>query len=82
MADRGADLSALPKEVRDQLAELDLELSEGKEEMEGEEGGMLQHISKPACHSLLSGLSGLDLTAVPPPPKSIVVKDRGHGLVF
>uniref|UniRef100_A0A8C3AWW9 Disco-interacting protein 2 homolog Ba n=1 Tax=Cyclopterus lumpus TaxID=8103 RepID=A0A8C3AWW9_CYCLU len=29
MADRGGDLSALPKEVRDQLAELDLELSEG-----------------------------------------------------
>ncbi|CAB1442902.1 unnamed protein product [Pleuronectes platessa] len=28
MADRGVDLSALPKEVRDQLAELDLELSE------------------------------------------------------
>lgn len=30
MADRGVDLSALPKEVRDQLAELELELSEGK----------------------------------------------------
>lgn len=30
MADRGVDLSALPKEVRDQVAELDLELSEGK----------------------------------------------------
>lgn len=30
MADRGVDLSALPKEVRDQLAELDLELSEGR----------------------------------------------------
>uniref|UniRef100_A0A665WN48 Disco-interacting protein 2 homolog B-A-like n=1 Tax=Echeneis naucrates TaxID=173247 RepID=A0A665WN48_ECHNA len=29
MADRGVDVSALPKEVRDQLAELDLELSEG-----------------------------------------------------
>lgn len=29
MADRDSDLSALPKEVRDQLAELDLELSEG-----------------------------------------------------
>uniref|UniRef100_A0A7N8X5E1 Disco-interacting protein 2 homolog Bb n=1 Tax=Mastacembelus armatus TaxID=205130 RepID=A0A7N8X5E1_9TELE len=29
MADRGVELSALPKEVRDQLAELDLELSEG-----------------------------------------------------
>lgn len=35
MADRGGDLSALPNEVRDQLAELDLELSEGK----GGEGG-------------------------------------------
>lgn len=30
MADRGVDVSALCKEVRDQLAELDLELSEGK----------------------------------------------------
>lgn len=30
MADRGADLAALPKEVKDQLAELELELSEGK----------------------------------------------------
>uniref|UniRef100_A0A6Q2ZCD2 DMAP1-binding domain-containing protein n=1 Tax=Esox lucius TaxID=8010 RepID=A0A6Q2ZCD2_ESOLU len=29
MADRGVDMSALPKEVKDQLAELDLELSEG-----------------------------------------------------
>ncbi|XP_023646418.1 disco-interacting protein 2 homolog B-A isoform X1 [Paramormyrops kingsleyae] len=29
MADRGVDVSALPKEVRDLLAELDLELSEG-----------------------------------------------------
>lgn len=30
MANRVVELSALPKEVRDQLAELDLELSEGK----------------------------------------------------
>lgn len=30
MADQGVDLSGLPKEVRDHLAELDLELSEGK----------------------------------------------------
>ncbi|XP_026863613.2 disco-interacting protein 2 homolog B-A isoform X1 [Electrophorus electricus] len=29
MADRGVDLSALPVEIREQLAELDLELSEG-----------------------------------------------------
>ncbi|GAA6100499.1 disco-interacting protein 2 homolog B-A isoform X1 [Tachysurus ichikawai] len=28
MADRGADLAVLPKEVKDQLAELELELSE------------------------------------------------------
>lgn len=32
------DLSALPKEVRDQLAELDLELSEGNGGV-GREGG-------------------------------------------
>lgn len=30
MADRGVDFAALPKEVRDHLAELELELSEGK----------------------------------------------------
>lgn len=30
MADRGVDLAALPKEVRTQLAELELELSEGE----------------------------------------------------
>lgn len=30
MAEHGVDLSALPKEIREQLAELDLELSEGK----------------------------------------------------
>ncbi len=29
MADRGVDLVALPNEVREQLAELELELSEG-----------------------------------------------------
>jgi len=32
MADRGGDLCSVPKEVRDQLAELDLELSEGKDD--------------------------------------------------
>lgn len=36
MADRGADM---PKEVRDQLAELDLELSEGKKGGEVWRGG-------------------------------------------
>ncbi|TRY54958.1 hypothetical protein DNTS_020721 [Danionella cerebrum] len=45
MAERGVDLSALPQEVRDQLAELDLELSEGVftqfciDEDEDEDGG-------------------------------------------
>uniref|UniRef100_A0A8C8M7B9 DMAP1-binding domain-containing protein n=1 Tax=Oncorhynchus tshawytscha TaxID=74940 RepID=A0A8C8M7B9_ONCTS len=37
MAGRGVDISALPKEVRDQLAELDLELSEGKGLGQGKE---------------------------------------------
>uniref|UniRef100_A0A8C5H6R8 Disco-interacting protein 2 homolog B-A n=1 Tax=Gouania willdenowi TaxID=441366 RepID=A0A8C5H6R8_GOUWI len=42
MADRGVDLSSLPKEVRDQLAELDLELSEGNGGgVDGEVGEML-----------------------------------------
>lgn len=31
MADRGVDLASLPKEVKDQLAELELELSEGND---------------------------------------------------
>lgn len=31
MAEHGLDLSALPKEIREQLAELELELSEGKD---------------------------------------------------
>jgi len=59
MADRGGDLSALPNEVRDQLAELDLELSEGKGGEGGGAGGrggggMLQHIFKLAmCLSCL-----------------------------
>lgn len=37
MADRGVDMLALPKEVKDQLAELDLELSEGKDFRQGKE---------------------------------------------
>lgn len=37
IAGRGVDMSALPKEVRDQLAELDLELSEGKGLGQGKE---------------------------------------------
>ena len=30
MADKGVDISKLPQDVREKLAELDLELSEGK----------------------------------------------------
>lgn len=53
MADRGADLSALPKEVRDQLAELDLELSEGNGGV-GREGGPP---GEEGCYSTYSELA-------------------------
>lgn len=53
MADRGVDLSALPKEVRDQLAELDLELSEGNGGV-GREGGPP---GEEGCYSTYSELA-------------------------
>uniref|UniRef100_A0A8C4IW07 Disco-interacting protein 2 homolog Bb n=1 Tax=Dicentrarchus labrax TaxID=13489 RepID=A0A8C4IW07_DICLA len=54
MADRGVDLSALPKEVRDQLAELDLELSEGDITQKGYEKKrtkLLPDVQPPASSS-------------------------------
>lgn len=42
MADRGVDFSGIPKEVRDHLAELELELSEGKEGDESNVGDWIQ----------------------------------------
>lgn len=63
MADRGVDLSALPKEVRDQLAELDLELSEGKE---GEVGMMgLMVVGDAVAHFQASGVCFQDVWAPP-----------------
>uniref|UniRef100_A0A668W3Z5 DMAP1-binding domain-containing protein n=1 Tax=Oreochromis aureus TaxID=47969 RepID=A0A668W3Z5_OREAU len=70
MADRGVDLSALPKEVRDQLAELDLELSEGDITQKGYEkkrakllASYISHLPKvyrfwpcPCCFSLFFSL--------------------------
>ena len=66
MADRGVDLSALPKEVRDQLAELDLELSEGKggegahDDDGGGGGGDAIADIQASYVSQLSGLTSID----------------------
>lgn len=54
MAERGVDLSALPKEVRDQLAELDLELSEGKTNGGGEGGRGALPASQPGRRDALA----------------------------
>lgn len=57
MADRGVDLSALPKEVRDQLAELDLELSEGDITQKGYEKKKAKLLA-----SYISHLPNVDLS--------------------
>uniref|UniRef100_A0A7N6AID4 DMAP1-binding domain-containing protein n=1 Tax=Anabas testudineus TaxID=64144 RepID=A0A7N6AID4_ANATE len=61
MADRGVDLSALPKEVRDQLAELDLELSEGDITQKGYEKKRTKLLAPYIIH-----------TPVEPPPRNDV----------
>uniref|UniRef100_A0A673CFE3 Disco-interacting protein 2 homolog Bb n=1 Tax=Sphaeramia orbicularis TaxID=375764 RepID=A0A673CFE3_9TELE len=61
MADRGVDLSALPKEVRDQLAELDLELSEGDITQKGYEKKRTKLLAPYIIH-----------TPVEPPPQNDV----------
>ncbi|XP_011620219.1 disco-interacting protein 2 homolog B-A isoform X1 [Takifugu rubripes] len=69
MADRGVDLSALPKEVRDQLAELDLELSEGDITQKGYEKKKAKLLA-----SYIQHLPNLDL----PPPD--VQLSPGHSV--
>lgn len=61
MADRSVDLSALPKEVRDQLAELDLELSEGDITQKGYEKKKTKLLAPYIIH-----------TPVEPPPQNDV----------
>uniref|UniRef100_A0A665WPT9 Disco-interacting protein 2 homolog B-A-like n=1 Tax=Echeneis naucrates TaxID=173247 RepID=A0A665WPT9_ECHNA len=61
MADRGVDVSALPKEVRDQLAELDLELSEGDITQKGYEKKRTKLLAPYFIHS-----------PVEPPPQNDV----------
>ncbi|TNN81382.1 Disco-interacting protein 2 B-A [Liparis tanakae] len=51
MADRGVDLSALPKEVRDHLAELDLELSEGDITQKGYEKKKIKLLAPYIIHT-------------------------------
>uniref|UniRef100_A0A673YHT3 Disco-interacting protein 2 homolog B-A-like n=1 Tax=Salmo trutta TaxID=8032 RepID=A0A673YHT3_SALTR len=82
MAGRGVDMSALPKEVRDQLAELDLELSEGKCLGQGKE----KELKKPPppaydAHapgpSNASGSTHVNAhTQAPPPSSSSRYRDR------
>ncbi|KAG5836475.1 hypothetical protein ANANG_G00255190 [Anguilla anguilla] len=89
MADRGMDLSSLPKEVRDQLAELDLELSEGDITQKGYEkkrGKLLapfipQNRSvDPALQSdhRGSGPSSAPAPTSAPPPSSSSSSNRNH----
>uniref|UniRef100_A0A7N6AQT1 DMAP1-binding domain-containing protein n=1 Tax=Anabas testudineus TaxID=64144 RepID=A0A7N6AQT1_ANATE len=59
MADRGVDLSALPKEVRDQLAELDLELSEGDITQKGYEKKRTKLLAPYIIHTPGKNLSSL-----------------------
>ncbi|CAL8382417.1 unnamed protein product [Boreogadus saida] len=68
MADRGVDMSALPKEVRDHLAELDLELSEGRCSLQTSSDIDL----KPRTESSL--VSGLCWTVF---PSLLVISDFG-----
>uniref|UniRef100_A0A8C8HSM4 DMAP1-binding domain-containing protein n=1 Tax=Oncorhynchus tshawytscha TaxID=74940 RepID=A0A8C8HSM4_ONCTS len=65
MAGRGVDISALPKEVRDQLAELDLELSEGKGLGQGKEKDNASGSTHVSAH-----------TQAPPPSSSSRYRDR------
>eukprot|EP00064_Thunnus_orientalis_P010356 superscaffoldBa00001401_g10382 len=65
MADRGVDLSALPKEVRDQLAELDLELSEGDITQKGFEKKRAKLLASYIPHLSNVGLSLPDVQLSP-----------------
>lgn len=65
MADRGVDLSALPKEVRDQLAELDLELSEGDITQKGFEKKRAKLLASYIPHLPNVGLSLPDVQLSP-----------------
>uniref|UniRef100_A0A8C7MJX5 Disco-interacting protein 2 homolog Bb n=1 Tax=Oncorhynchus kisutch TaxID=8019 RepID=A0A8C7MJX5_ONCKI len=82
MAGRGVDMSALPKEVRDQLAELDLELSEGKGLGQGKEKE-LKKPPPPAYDAHAPGPSNASgsthvsaHTQAPPPSSSSRYRDR------
>ncbi|TMS19798.1 Disco-interacting protein 2-like protein B-A [Larimichthys crocea] len=78
MADRGVDLSALPKEVRDQLAELDLELSEGDITQKGYEKKRTKLLAPYIIHTPVAPPRQNDVqppapsssSSHPPPPSS------------
>uniref|UniRef100_A0A7N8WVH2 Disco-interacting protein 2 homolog Bb n=1 Tax=Mastacembelus armatus TaxID=205130 RepID=A0A7N8WVH2_9TELE len=73
MADRGVELSALPKEVRDQLAELDLELSEGDITQKGYEKKRTKLL---APYIIQTPGKNSTITQLPPPSSSSRYRER------
>uniref|UniRef100_A0A4W6EHX1 Disco interacting B n=1 Tax=Lates calcarifer TaxID=8187 RepID=A0A4W6EHX1_LATCA len=76
MADRGVDLSALPKEVRDQLAELDLELSEGDITQKGYEKKRAKLLAPYIIHIHTPAPSSSSSSHAPPPSSSSRYRER------
>ncbi|XP_018581137.2 disco-interacting protein 2 homolog B-A isoform X3 [Scleropages formosus] len=74
MAERGVDVSALPKEVRDQLAELELELSEGDITQKGYEKKRVKLLA-PFLSQTPSGDSGLQSNQQGSSPSVNAVQD-------
>uniref|UniRef100_A0A665WPQ2 Disco-interacting protein 2 homolog B-A-like n=1 Tax=Echeneis naucrates TaxID=173247 RepID=A0A665WPQ2_ECHNA len=83
MADRGVDVSALPKEVRDQLAELDLELSEGDITQKGYEKKRTKllapyfiHMEPPPQNDVQPPAPSSSSNHAPPPSSSSRYRER------
>uniref|UniRef100_A0A665WNC6 Disco-interacting protein 2 homolog B-A-like n=1 Tax=Echeneis naucrates TaxID=173247 RepID=A0A665WNC6_ECHNA len=76
MADRGVDVSALPKEVRDQLAELDLELSEGDITQKGYEKKRTKLLAPYFIHSPGKTHQLSSSNHAPPPSSSSRYRER------
>uniref|UniRef100_A0A3Q3GNC7 Disco-interacting protein 2 homolog B-A-like n=1 Tax=Kryptolebias marmoratus TaxID=37003 RepID=A0A3Q3GNC7_KRYMA len=74
MTDRGLDLTALPKEVRDQLAELDLELSEGDITQKGYEKKRTKLLAPYIIQT--PGKSSSSSSQAPPPASSSRYRER------
>uniref|UniRef100_A0A8C6PKL9 Disco interacting B n=1 Tax=Nothobranchius furzeri TaxID=105023 RepID=A0A8C6PKL9_NOTFU len=76
MTDRGVDLSALPKEVRDQLAELDLELSEGDITQKGYEKKRTKLLAPYIIQNDFQPPAPSSSSQAPPPSSSSRYRER------